>query len=127
MRYRLLQELRGQLKIASLQFCNMASQLTINLICIAVVGHLSELDLAAASLSVDVYSIMGQSVIISMLGALDTQASQVKDHGAFPALSLSYVVNLSMDKTPQFHSSCKHTASINGIMSVMTCYQFCID
>ena len=56
----------------------MASQLTINLICIAVVGHYSELDLAAASLSVDVYSIMGQSVIISMLGALDTQASQVK-------------------------------------------------
>lgn len=73
----LLQELRGQATIAGPQYCNMVAQYTISLICIASVGRLSELDLAAASMSFSVYTILGNSIIISMIGALDTQASQV--------------------------------------------------
>ena len=71
------QELRGQGSIAGPQFGNMVGQYTISLVCIAAVGRLGQLDLAAASMSFSIYTIMGQSVIVSMIGALDTQASQV--------------------------------------------------
>lgn len=72
-----LQELGGQAQLAAPQWFNMACQYSISLVCIATVGRLGELQLAAASMSVSVFSILGQSLIISMIGALDTQASQV--------------------------------------------------
>lgn len=72
-----MQELASQATIAGPQYVNMITMYTSNLVCIAAVGHLGELQLAAASMSISMYSILGQGVILSMVGALDTQASQV--------------------------------------------------
>ncbi|KAK9806061.1 hypothetical protein WJX73_010332 [Symbiochloris irregularis] len=72
----LRQELASQATIAGPQYINMITMYASNLVCIATVGHLGELELAAASMSISMYSILGQGVILSMVGALDTQASQ---------------------------------------------------
>ena len=73
-----MQELRGQVTIAGPQYINMITMYSCNLVCIAAVGHVGEMELAAASMSISMYSILGQGVILSMVGALDTQASQVR-------------------------------------------------
>ena len=81
----------------------MITMYTSNLVCIAAVGHLGELELAAASMSISMYSILGQGIILSMVGALDTQASQVVAtlrHGpclSFPAAYFEqHVVRLQL-------------------------------
>lgn len=57
----------------------MVTQYTVTLVCIAAVGRVGELELAGAAMSMSIWAIMGQSIIVSMLGGLDTQASQVNE------------------------------------------------
>ncbi len=72
------QEIKAQAALGGPLWANFALQYSTSLVCIAAVGHLGQTELAAASMSVSLYGILGRTTLLSLTGALDTQASQAR-------------------------------------------------
>ena len=71
------QEVKAQAALGGPLWANFGLQYTTSIVCIAAVGRLGQTELAAASMSVSLYGILARTVVLSLTGALDTQASQV--------------------------------------------------